>query len=110
MPKTESPPWEAKAKEYEEKIAKLTQDVEWAESTNTSATGGKVAPKKNIDEMTTIEITKQALKVQDKTQESTQRAKRVLDETIEVCSSCITEDWNVSQRRSQTARRKVKRD
>jgi hypothetical protein len=34
--------------------------------------------------MTTKEVTKQALMVQDKTQESTQRAKKALDETIAV--------------------------
>jgi hypothetical protein len=27
-------PWELKAKQYEERIGKLAQDVEWAETTN----------------------------------------------------------------------------
>lgn len=85
MPNAQSHPWEVKAKEYEERISKFIQDVEWAETTNTAADGTKIAPtKKNIDEMTTGEITKHALKVQDKTQESTQRAKKALEETIEV--------------------------
>lgn len=34
--------------------------------------------------MTTVEITKHALMVQDKTQESTARAKKALDETIQI--------------------------
>jgi hypothetical protein len=38
---------------------------------------------KDIDNMTTKEITQHALMVQDKTQESTQRAKKALDETIQ---------------------------
>lgn len=91
----DSYPWESKAKDYEEKINKFLQDVEWAENSNTgSAAQGSSGQsganpdnrKKTIDEMTTGDITKHALRVQDKTQESTQRAKKALDETIEVHS------------------------
>ena len=39
----------------------------------------------DIDEMATGEITKHALAVQDKTQESTNRAQKALQETLEVC-------------------------
>lgn len=80
--------WEIKAKGYDEKISKLAQDIEWAETTNT---GKEEVKKKSIwklilavDDMSTGEITKHALKVQDKTQESTARAKKALDETIQV--------------------------
>ncbi|KAJ3257256.1 hypothetical protein HK103_004810 [Boothiomyces macroporosus] len=73
--------WDIKAKQHEERIAKLSQDVEWAETTNQ---GKEEIKKKNVDEMTTVEITKHALMVQDKTQESTARAKKALDETIQI--------------------------
>ena len=79
----DTPPWEAKAREFEDRINKLSQDVEWAETATQNTKGGE-APKRNIDDMTTQEITKHALKVQDKTQESTARAKKALEETIEV--------------------------
>jgi SNARE protein len=59
----------------------LAQDIEWAENTNQ---GKEQVKKKNIDEMTTNEITKHALLVQDKTQETTARAKKALDETIQI--------------------------
>ena len=36
--------WEAKAKDFEEQIARYLQDVEWAEANN--ATGNTAAPKK----------------------------------------------------------------
>lgn len=82
-------PWESKSKEYEEKISKFLQDIEWAENSQTASAAqgsgaGNGGGKKTIDEMTTGDITKHALRVQDKTQESTQRAKKALDETIEV--------------------------
>lgn len=32
LPPTQKPDWEMKAKAYEARIAKLTQDVEWAET------------------------------------------------------------------------------
>ncbi|KAJ3318788.1 hypothetical protein HDV06_007039 [Boothiomyces sp. JEL0866] len=73
--------WDIKAKQHEERIAKLSQDVEWAETTNQ---GKEEIKKKNVDEMTTVEITKHALMVQDKTQEATARAKKALDETIQI--------------------------
>lgn len=41
--------------------------------------------------MTTGEITKHALKVQDKTQEITSRANKALQETIEVCMEDLKE-------------------
>jgi hypothetical protein len=94
LEKTKAPEWEDKAKKYEEVIAKLAQDVEWAEQTSTGKGKQEPPAKKSlraykidildIDEMTTGEITKHALKVQDKTQESTARAQKALQETIEV--------------------------
>ncbi|KAK6092787.1 hypothetical protein MT418_006785 [Batrachochytrium dendrobatidis] len=47
--------------------------------------------KKNMDEMTSVEMTKQALLIQDKTQESTARTQRILDETIQVGVTVQTE-------------------
>ena len=41
--------------------------------------------------MSAIEMTKQAMVVQDKTQESTSRAKKALDETIEIGVNVNTE-------------------
>jgi SNARE protein len=111
LPNTLSHPWEAKAKGYEEQISKLAQDIEWAETTNTAADGSKVAPaKKNIDEMTTGEVTKHALKVQDKTQESTQRAKKALEETIEVikCDLFLRSEWP-STRKSRNRVKRLKK-
>lgn len=46
----------------------------------------------DIDEMTALDMTRQALQVQDKTQESTSRAKKALEETIQVAKN--NSDWN----------------
>nr|KAJ3420014.1 hypothetical protein HK105_006217 [Polyrhizophydium stewartii] len=83
--------WEAKARGYDERLGKLAQDIEWAETTNTAAGGGEPQRKKNMDEMTAIEMTKQALMIQDKTQESTARTQKVLDETINIGIAVNTE-------------------
>ena len=53
--------------------------------------------------MTAIEMTKQALVLQDKTQESTSRAKKALEETIEVYLFDL--DWYQCQSRIKKARR-----
>jgi hypothetical protein len=45
-----------------------------------------------MEEMTAIEMTKQAMMVQDKTQESTSRAKKALEETIQVLLN--NADWS----------------
>ncbi len=34
LPAADVVPWEMKARGYEEKIGKLAQDIEWAETTN----------------------------------------------------------------------------
>ncbi|KAI8894473.1 hypothetical protein BC833DRAFT_623931 [Globomyces pollinis-pini] len=81
--------WESKAKGYEEKVGKLSQDIEWAERTNS---GGKDDAKpKHIDEMATGEITKMAMATQDKTQESAARAKKALDETLQIANATNAE-------------------
>jgi hypothetical protein len=38
----------------------------------------------DVDEMTTLEMTRQALAVQDKTKDATSRTKAILDETKQV--------------------------
>lgn len=43
-----------------------------------------------VNEMTTVEITKMAMQVQDQTQESTSRTKRLVQETIEVSDFIAT--------------------
>ncbi|EGF76834.1 hypothetical protein BATDEDRAFT_92109 [Batrachochytrium dendrobatidis JAM81] len=82
--------WDGKAKSLDERLGKLGQDIEWAETSHGNAEGGPVK-KKNMDEMTSVEMTKQALLIQDKTQESTARTQRILDETIQVGVTVQTE-------------------
>ncbi|KAJ1332606.1 hypothetical protein BSLG_008235 [Batrachochytrium salamandrivorans] len=73
--------WDGKAKQFDERLGKLAQDIEWAET----------ARQDDIDDMTAVEMTKQALTLQDKTQESTARTQRILDETIQVGVTVQTE-------------------
>ncbi|KAJ3111815.1 hypothetical protein HDU96_005327 [Phlyctochytrium bullatum] len=73
------PDWEARAKQYEARIGKLLQDVDWAETT---AKGD--AQKKAPEEMTAKEMTQAAIQVQEQTLESTARAKHLIAETVEV--------------------------
>ncbi|KAJ3329819.1 hypothetical protein HDU76_007087 [Blyttiomyces sp. JEL0837] len=80
LPEDKVQEWEAKVKQYETTIGKLLQDVEWAE---TSAKGEEVK-KKQVDDMTAKEITTQAIQIQQQTQESTTRAKRIVEQTIEI--------------------------
>ncbi|KAI8618899.1 hypothetical protein BC830DRAFT_1106530 [Chytriomyces sp. MP71] len=81
LPKDIAPEWEAKAKQYEAEIAKLFQDVEWAETTAKSDGEPK---KRTTDEMTAKEITQQAMVVQDQTNAATNRAKVMVQQTIEI--------------------------
>ncbi|KAI8929463.1 hypothetical protein BC831DRAFT_443706 [Entophlyctis helioformis] len=77
--------WDAKARQYDEKLGKLGQDIEWAETTNAASGGVPGLPvKKNVEDMTAIEMTKQAMVIQDKTQESAARAQKALDETLQI--------------------------
>lgn len=55
--------------------------------------------------MTTAEVTKAGLQLQDKTLEHTGRAKKALEETIEVKFN-LTKDWYLSQCRIEDSRRK----
>ncbi|KAJ3185366.1 hypothetical protein HDU85_001416 [Gaertneriomyces sp. JEL0708] len=80
LPAGTKPEWDQKAKAYDARIAKLTQDVEWAE---TSASRDDLK-KKQVDDMTTKEITGTALQIQEQTQQSTARAKRMVEETLEM--------------------------
>ncbi|KAI8996691.1 hypothetical protein BC832DRAFT_292109 [Gaertneriomyces semiglobifer] len=80
LPAGAKPEWDQKAKAYDARIAKLTQDVEWAE---TSASRDDLK-KKQVDDMTTKEITGTALQIQEQTQQSTARAKRMVEETLEM--------------------------
>ncbi|KAJ3014430.1 hypothetical protein HKX48_005140 [Thoreauomyces humboldtii] len=73
--------WENRARSYETRIAKLVQDVEWAE---TSAERDEGAGKRKTEELTTKEITGQAMQIQEQTQQSTTRAKRMVEETLEM--------------------------
>ncbi|KAJ3101664.1 hypothetical protein HDU97_001205 [Phlyctochytrium planicorne] len=75
------PDWEAKAKEYEAKIAKLLQDVEWSETT---AKGDDTKKKANPEELTAKEMTQAAIQVQEQTLESTSRAKQMVAETLQI--------------------------
>ncbi|KAJ3091892.1 hypothetical protein HK102_012814 [Quaeritorhiza haematococci] len=74
--------WSKKAREYEDRIAKLLNDVQWAETS--AEVDAQKQPVQNIDNMTAKQMTTQALAVQEKTQESVMRAKQVLEETIEI--------------------------
>ncbi|KAI8907333.1 hypothetical protein EDD86DRAFT_255692 [Gorgonomyces haynaldii] len=78
---SEKTEWEKKAKGYEERLGKLSQDVEWAETTNQDKEQTK---KKTIDEMTAIDMTRQALQTQEQTQQATGRAKKALEETLQI--------------------------
>ncbi|KND01943.1 uncharacterized protein SPPG_02450 [Spizellomyces punctatus DAOM BR117] len=73
--------WDQKAKAYEQKIAQLTQDVQWAETT---AQTDDLKQKKTIDDMSNKEITQTAIQIQEQTQQSTARTKRIVEETLEM--------------------------
>ncbi|KAI8846609.1 hypothetical protein BC829DRAFT_445169 [Chytridium lagenaria] len=75
------PDWEAKVKEYDAKIGKLLQDVEWSETT---AKGDDTKKKPAAEDMTAKEITQTAIQVQEQTMQSTNRAKQLIGETIEI--------------------------
>jgi hypothetical protein len=60
-----------------------------------------------MDEMNAVELTKQAMVVQDKTQESTSRAKKILEDTIQV-KLPLTIGWRSDFKRTQRTRRKTK--
>ncbi|KAH9252135.1 hypothetical protein BASA81_009985 [Batrachochytrium salamandrivorans] len=83
--------WDGKAKQFDERLGNLHRisngqrlPMGWL-----MVVGG--AKKKHIDDMTAVEMTKQALTLQDKTQESTARTQRILDETIQVGVTVQTE-------------------
>ncbi|KAJ3299000.1 hypothetical protein HDU79_003326 [Rhizoclosmatium sp. JEL0117] len=82
LPKEQAPEWEAKAKEYEGQIGQLMQDVEWAETTAKS--GGEEPKKKTVDDMTTKEVTQQAMMVQDQTKAATARVINIVEQTVEI--------------------------
>ncbi|KAI9091827.1 hypothetical protein DFS34DRAFT_653284 [Phlyctochytrium arcticum] len=73
--------WENKQKTYLNRINKLQQDIEWAE---TSAERDDMKRKANVEEMTAKEITQTAIVIQEQTQQSTTRAKRMVEETMEM--------------------------
>ncbi|KAJ3346260.1 hypothetical protein HDU83_003258 [Entophlyctis luteolus] len=79
IPKDQSAGWEAKARDYETQIAQLTQDVDWAETT--AKTGDTGQKKRTVDDMTTKEITQQAMVVQDQTKDATERIIRNIQQT-----------------------------
>ncbi|KAJ3200393.1 endocytosis defective- protein, partial [Entophlyctis luteolus] len=60
-------------------IAQLTQDVDWAETT--AKTGDTGQKKRTVDDMTTKEITQQAMVVQDQTKDATERIIRNIQQT-----------------------------
>ncbi|KAI8591577.1 hypothetical protein BDZ88DRAFT_495360 [Geranomyces variabilis] len=74
--------WEQRARAYDQKIQQLTQDVEWAEKSAERDEGA--VGKKKIEEQTTKEITATAIQIQEQTQQSTTRAKRMVEETLEM--------------------------
>ncbi|KAJ3148344.1 hypothetical protein HDU86_007453 [Geranomyces michiganensis] len=74
--------WEQRARAYDQKIQQLTQDVEWAERSAERDEGA--VGKKKVEEQTTKEITSTAIQIQEQTQQSTTRAKRMVEETLEM--------------------------
>ncbi|KAI9331663.1 hypothetical protein DFJ73DRAFT_856781 [Zopfochytrium polystomum] len=87
LPEEKVHDWQAKAREYETTIGRLVQDVEWAETSAKGTPGEGAGGKKEVDEMTPKELTTQALKVQQETQEATSRTKRIVEQTIEIGSA-----------------------
>ncbi|KAJ3139125.1 hypothetical protein HK100_011823 [Physocladia obscura] len=90
LPKDQTGDWDAKAKQYETEIGQLLQDVEWAETTAKSNDPGGVK-KPTIDEMTTKEVTKQAMMVQNETKGATERILRNIDQTTALAVDVNTE-------------------
>ena len=88
--------WEAKARGFDDKISKLLQDVEWAEKSTAVDNDGR--KKVAVNEMTTSEITKMGLQIQEKTQESTTRTKKLLQETIEIGTAANAELKNQGEK------------
>ncbi|RKO98052.1 hypothetical protein CXG81DRAFT_9023, partial [Caulochytrium protostelioides] len=93
LPPDKAMGWSERAREYETTILKYMKDVEWAESTaNETAKAGTAGAlgvpggpgSRNVEEMTAKDMTQQALQIQDKTQESALRAKRMVEETIQI--------------------------
>ncbi|KAJ3049744.1 hypothetical protein HK097_009302 [Rhizophlyctis rosea] len=76
----EVPKWSLKAGEYEKQIAKLNQDVNWAE---TSAERDDIK-RKVVDDMSAKEMTTAAIQIQEQTQQSAFRARQLVEETIEM--------------------------
>ncbi|KAI8816287.1 uncharacterized protein EV422DRAFT_295018 [Fimicolochytrium jonesii] len=77
--------WEQKAKGYETRIAKLMQDVEFAETSVERDEGaGAGGGRRKVEEMNTKEITQTAMQIQEQTQQGAARAKRMVEETLEM--------------------------
>ena len=86
LPEDQADSWKEKIDNYESVTTKLAKDIEKAE-TAVFNTGIKCYLFKSyidIDEMSAKEVTQQALQIQEKSQQSTSRAKQALNETIEV--------------------------
>ncbi|KAI9209834.1 uncharacterized protein BJ171DRAFT_557508 [Polychytrium aggregatum] len=86
LPAEQAEEWKTKAGSYDTLMSKLAQDIEWAE---TSA--AKDDKKKAVDDMTTKEITQQAMALQEKTHQSATNALRRVEETIQVAVETSTE-------------------
>ncbi|KAJ3033440.1 hypothetical protein HDV00_006347 [Rhizophlyctis rosea] len=80
LPSDDGAKWSLKATDYEKQIAKLTQDVGWAE---TSAERDDIK-RKAVDDMSAKEMTSAAIQIQEQTQQSAFRARQLVEETIEM--------------------------
>ncbi|KAI9141592.1 hypothetical protein BKA69DRAFT_1124709 [Paraphysoderma sedebokerense] len=84
LPKDKTAPYEERAKHFDNELAKLQQDLNWAV---TSAERDNTQPGKhvkNVDEMTGKEITSTALSIQEQSLQSTARTKQVIANTLQI--------------------------
>jgi SNARE protein len=87
--------WVEKTKSYENQLAKLQQDINWAiSSAERDGPGGRP---KQADEMNAKEMTKAGIEIQGQSLQSTARAKAAIATTIQIG----TETFDVLKQQSE---------
>ncbi|KNE58063.1 hypothetical protein AMAG_04887 [Allomyces macrogynus ATCC 38327] len=88
LPTDKRAPWVEKVKVYENKLAKLQQDINWA-ITSAERGNGTGPAAKEINDMTAKDMTATALAIQGQSMQSTTRAKAAIAATIQLGTETV---------------------